>query len=236
MNIDREAHSISIRDTKTGQMDQMQYDACVLATGSYPFVPPLKGLSMETVGVFVYRNIEDLEGMVLYAKKARRCAVIGGGLLGLEAAKAAYDLGMETHVLELAPYLMPTQLDEGGGRGLQKKIVELGIEVHTGVRMSCIETEEGVMKGVRMTDSEMQEECVVEFDMLVVSAGIRARDELARECGIAIGARGGVVVDSRMRSSDPDVYAIGEVASYDGLCYGLIAPGWDQATVLAKKL
>lgn len=235
MKLDREARSISIRDTKTGQMDQMEYDACVLATGSYPFVPPLKGLSMDTVGVFVYRTIEDLEGMVLYAKKAKRCAVIGGGLLGLEAAKAAYDLGMETHVLELAPYLMPTQLEEGGGKSLQKKIVELGIVVHTGVRMACIETEQGVMKGVRMTDSEMPEESVVDFDMLVVSAGIRARDELARECGIAIGTRGGVVVDSRMRSSDPDVYAIGEVACYGGMCYGLIAPGWDQATVLAKN-
>merc|ERR1719336_2218562 len=101
--------------------------------------------------------------------------------------------------------------------------------------MACIETEQGVMKGVRMTDSEMPEESLVDFDMLVVSAGIRARDELARECGIAVGTRGGVVVDSRMRSSDPDVYAIGEVACYGGMCYGLIAPGWDQATVLAKN-
>merc|ERR1719456_1982301 len=101
--------------------------------------------------------------------------------------------------------------------------------------MTCIETKNGTMHGVRMTDANMPEETVVEFDMLVVSAGVRARDELARECGIAIGARGGVVVDSRMRSSDPDIYAIGEVACYGGLCYGLIAPGWDQATVLAKN-
>jgi len=235
MKIDREAKTISIRDTKTDKMEQMAYDACVIATGSYPFVPPLKGLSTDTVGVFVYRTIEDLEGMVLYAKKAKRCAVIGGGLLGLEAAKAAYDLGMETHVLELAPYLMPTQLEEGGGKALQKKIVELGITVHTGVKMTCIETENGTMKGVTMTDHTILEETLVEFDMLVVSAGVRARDELARDAGIAVGARGGVVVDSRMRSSDPNIYAVGEVACYGGLCYGLIAPGWDQATVLAKN-
>ena len=182
-------------------------------------------------GHYCNRTIEDLEGMVLYAKTKKRCAVIGEGRLGLEAAK-----GMGTHVLELAPYLMPTKLEEGGGNILQEQIIELGIVVRTGVRMACIQTEQGIMKGVRMTDSEMPEESLVDLDMLVVSAGARARDELARECGIAIGTRGGVAEDSRMRSIDPDVYAIGEVACYGGMCYGLIAPGWDQASVLANNL
>eukprot|EP00442_Polarella_glacialis_P051344 CAMPEP_0115090508 /NCGR_PEP_ID=MMETSP0227-20121206/25473_1 /TAXON_ID=89957 /ORGANISM="Polarella glacialis, Strain CCMP 1383" /LENGTH=1329 /DNA_ID=CAMNT_0002481671 /DNA_START=32 /DNA_END=4021 /DNA_ORIENTATION=+ len=233
--IDRELRCISVRDTKTGSVKEMPYDACVMATGSYPFVPPMTNLTTETLGVFVYRTIEDLEGMTLWAKKAKRCAVIGGGLLGLEAAKAAFDLGVETHVLEVANYLMPTQLEEGGGKALQKMIAEMNIKVHTGVRIKSIEVEKGTLLGVRLTDSELTEETLLDFDMLVVSAGIRARDELARDCGVAVGARGGVVVDSRMRSSDPHIFAIGEVASYQGMCYGLIAPGWDQATVLAKN-
>jgi nitrite reductase (NADH) large subunit len=233
-NIDRDCKKLSIKDTKTNTVSELEYDACVLATGSYPFVPPIKNLTTDTVGVFVYRNIEDLESMILYAKKSTRCAVIGGGLLGLEAAKAAYDLGQETHVLEMAPYLMPTQLEEGGGKALEKKIKEMDIKVHTSTKIIQIEVENGVLQGVRMSDSEMEEQ-VVQFDMLVVSAGVRARDELARKCGIAVGPRGGVVVDARMRSSDESIYAVGEVASHNGICYGLIAPGWDQASVLAKN-
>jgi len=233
--VNREKKTLSIKDTKTNAITEFPFDACVLSTGSYPFVPPIPNLTVDTVGVFVYRNIEDLEGMLLYAKKSSRCAVIGGGLLGLEAAKAAYDLGQETHVLEMAPYLMPTQLEEGGGTVLAQKIRELDILVHTSTKIRSIEVENGVLKGVLMSDSQMPEEQVVKFDMLIVSAGVRPRDELARSCGLAIGQRGGVVVDDRMRSSDTDIYAIGEVACHNNLCYGLIAPGWDQASVLAKN-
>merc|ERR1719419_2101646 len=234
--INREACTVAVKDTKTGQTQELGYDACVLATGSYPFVPPLKNLNMEVVGVFVYRNIEDLEGMILYAKQSKRAAVIGGGLLGLEAAKAIYDLEQETHVLEVAPYLMPTQLDEHGGKALEKKISEMNIIVHTNAKLQSMVVKKGIFKGLRLTDPDHAEEYTLELDMLVVSAGIRPRDELARESGLAVGPRGGVVVNERMQTSDPKIFALGEVASYKGLCYGLIAPGWDQASVLAKNL
>merc|ERR1719419_938927 len=234
--INREACTVAVKDTKTGQTQELNYDACVLATGSYPFVPPLKNLSMDIVGVFVYRNIEDLEGMILYAKNTKRAAVIGGGLLGLEAAKAVYDLEQETHVLEVAPYLMPAQLDEQGGRALERKIREMSIIVHTSAKLQSMVVEKGIFKGLRLTDPDHAEEYTLELDMLVVSAGIRPRDELARASGLAVGQRGGVVVNERMQSSDPKIFALGEVASYKGLCYGLIAPGWDQASVLAKNL
>lgn len=234
--IDREAKTLALRDTKTNTIEVLPYDACVLATGSYPFVPPMKNLTTETVGVFVYRDIEDLEGMVLASKKSRRCAVIGGGLLGLEAAKAAYDLGMETHVLEMAPYLMPTQLEQGSAKVLEDKIKAMDIIVHTKCSIKSIEVDGLQLKGIRLTDDSHEEEYLCDLDMLIVSAGIRPRDELARACGVAVGARGGVVVDDRMRSSDANIYAIGEVACHNGLCYGLIAPGWDQATVLAKNM
>jgi len=233
--IDREKKVVVVQDVKTNQSTELPYDALVLCTGSYPFVPPLENLSMDVAGAFVYRTIDDLEGMISFAKKSKKAAVIGGGLLGLEAAKAVYDLGQETHVLEMAPFLMPTQLDQGGGKALQSKIEEMGIEVHTGSRLQSLVVENGKVTGVKLTDSAHEEPYILELDMLVVSAGIRPRDELARGCGIEIGARGGVVVDSRMRSSDPTIFALGEVASYKGMCYGLIAPGWEQAGVLAKN-
>jgi len=233
--IDRDACSLTLRDVKSGATEEMPYDACVLCTGSYPFVPPLKNLSSDVVGVFVYRTIEDLESMILFAKKSTKAAVIGGGLLGLEAAKAVYDLGQETHVLEMAPYLMPTQLDEGGGKVLGQKISDMSIDVHTGSRLAEVVVEGGVLKGVRLTDADHPEEYLLEVEMLVVSAGIRPRDELARTSGLAVGQRGGVLVNNRMQSSDPRIFALGEVACHKGICYGLIAPGWDQASVLAKN-
>jgi len=235
IKINRDAQSIDIKDTQTGSVTRVEYDALVLATGSYAFVPPLQNLSMDVTGAFVYRTIEDLEGMIGFARKSTKAAVIGGGLLGLEAAKAVYDLGQEVHVLEMAPYLMPTQLDEGAGRSLQTKIAEMNIKVHTSARLQELIVEDGVVKGIRMTDVENETPYILHIDMLVVSAGVRPRDELARGCGIQVGNRGGVVVDKRMRSSDDKVFAIGEVACYEGLCYGLIAPGWDQASVLAKN-
>jgi len=234
-NIDREKQCVTVRNAKTGVLENLPYDACVMCTGSYPFVPPLENLSMDVSGVFVYRTIEDLENMIGYARKSRRAGVIGGGLLGLEAAKAVFDLGQESHVFEYADFLMPTQLDKTGGSFLKGKIEEMNIMVHTGARLKSLVVEDGVFKGLRLTDAKNDTEYVIELDMLVVSAGVRPRDELARSCGLTVGARGGVVVNGRMQSSDSNIYAIGEVASYEGMCYGLIAPGWDQATILAKN-
>ena len=207
---------------------EIAYDEVVLATGSYPFVPPIPGIHM--MGVFVYRTIEDLEKIIAYGKQARKAAVIGGGLLGLEAAKAAFDLGLETHVIEFAPRLMPRQVDEAGSRILRNKIEELGVQVHLDTATDEV-LGHGKVEGMRFKGGEE-----LDVDMIIVSAGIRPRDELAREAGIALGERGGVLIDDQLRTSDPDIYAIGEVALHQNMIYGLVAPGYEMAESLAANL
>ncbi|CAE8593529.1 unnamed protein product [Polarella glacialis] len=190
-------------------------------------------------GVFVYRTIEDLEGLLTAAKAgATRAVVIGGGLLGLEAAKAVYDLKMESHVLEMAPYLMPTQLNEHAGTVLTQKIQALGISVHVGVQIKeIVHTEDGKVRGIRILEKGADEPVLLECDLVVVSCGVRPRDSLAGNCGLELGARGGVKVDASLRSSDEHIYAIGEVAAIGGtFCYGLWGPGVEQAEALVKNL
>jgi NAD(P)H-dependent nitrite reductase large subunit/NAD(P)H-dependent nitrite reductase small subunit len=207
---------------------KVPYDKIVLATGSYPFVPPVEGITHR--GVFVYRTIEDLEKTIEYAKNSKSCAVIGGGLLGLEAAKAAYDLDLETHVIEFAPRLMPRQIDDAGSQVLVKKIEDLGVQVHLNTGTKKVLGNGAVEKMIFTDDSELA------VDMIIVSAGIRPRDELARECGIEVGERGGVLVNDELQTSDPDVYAVGEVALHDGMIYGLVAPGYEMAGIVARNL
>lgn len=207
---------------------QVAYDAVVLATGSYPFVPPAPGF--QNRGVFVYRTIEDLQQIIAYAQHARRAAVIGGGLLGLEAAKAAFDLGLETHVVEFNPRLMPRQLDDAGSRMLARKIEELGLTIHLGKATQEV-LGEGRVEGLLFTDGQ-----TLDVEMVIVSAGVRPRDELARQCGLALGERGGVIVDNLLRTSDPAIYAIGEVAAHRGMIYGLVAPGYAMAETVARNL
>lgn len=204
------------------------YDVVVLATGSYPFVPPVPGI--QSRGVFVYRTIEDLQQIIAYAAEARRAAVLGGGLLGLEAAKAAYDLGLETHVIEFAPRLMPRQIDDAGSRILVQKIEQLGVRVHLNKGTKEVRGDRGVT-GLVFNDGQ-----TLDVDMVIVSAGIRPRDELARDCGLGVGERGGVTVDNRLRTSDERIFAIGEVASHRGMTYGLVAPGYAMAEVVARNL
>jgi nitrite reductase (NADH) large subunit len=206
----------------------IQYDLVVLATGSYPFVPPVPGV--EKAGVFVYRTIEDLENILAHASRARRCAVIGGGLLGLEAAKAAYDLSLETHVVEFAPRLMPRQVDDAGSRILVRKIESLGVRVHLGKSTKAIHGD-GRAEAIEFADGQS-----IEVDMVIISAGIRPRDELARQAGLAVGERGGVVVNDRLQTSDPNVFAIGECALHEGMVYGLVAPGYEMAEIVAANL
>lgn len=206
----------------------IEYDKIVLATGSYPFVPPLPGV--KTRGVFVYRTIEDLQKIIEYGENAKSCAVIGGGLLGLEAAKAAYDLKLETHVVEFAPRLMPRQIDDAGSQILVDKIESLGVHVH----LNCATKEiRGENKVEQMTFASGE---ALDVDMIIVSCGIRPRDELARECGLDVGERGGVMVDDLLQTSDPNILAIGEVALHDGTVYGLVAPGYEMAQVVAHNL
>jgi len=209
---------------------EIAYDKLVLATGSYPFVPPIEG--RQAPGCFVYRTIEDLQAIRDYGVGANVGLVVGGGLLGLEAANALKNLGLETHVVEMAPRLMPVQVDEMGGAILRRRIEGLGVAVHTGVSTKTILVrKDGRACGVLFADGGQ-----LEADLVVFSAGIRARDELARACGLEVAPRGGVVVDGRCRTSDPHILAVGECAAYQGRTFGLVAPGYRMAAIAVQEL
>ncbi|MEU6824780.1 nitrite reductase large subunit NirB [Streptomyces atriruber] len=226
-SFDRAARTVTARSGAV-----FTYDKLVLATGSYPFVPPVPG--KDATGCFVYRTIEDLLAIEEYAKRrATTGAVVGGGLLGLEAAGALKGLGLATHVVEFAPRLMPVQVDEGGGAALLRTITGMGLTVHTGTGTQEIVTgEDGAVSGMRLSDgSELA------TDLVVFSAGVRPRDQLARDHGLTVGERGGITVDEQCRTSDPDVYAIGECAlASDGRVYGLVAPGYEMAQTAAADI
>jgi len=197
---------------------EVSYDKIILATGSFPFVPPVPGHKRDNI--FVYRTIDDLEKITAAAKTAKIGAVIGGGLLGLEAAKALMDLELKTHVVEFAPRLMAVQVDDGGGAMLRKKIQDLGVSVHTQKNTQNIGDGDNTVHKMSFADGEE-----LETDIIVFSAGIRPRDELARQAELAMGERGGVVINNNCLTSDEDIYAIGEVALWDNKIFGLIAPG-----------
>merc|ERR1719223_1761483 len=248
--VDRATKLVSYTEP-SGSSNSVGYDLLVFATGSYCFVPPTPGMvipekknpqwpddpASRPDGVFVYRTIEDLDGMIAASKGgARKAAVIGGGLLGLEAAKAVYDLKMESHVLEMAPFLMPAQLNKTAGTVLAKKIEALDIRVHIGVKILEVVLSGEKVVGIKIIENAEEEPTILEVDMVVVSCGIRPRDELAKGCGLELGGRGGVKVDSGLRTADPSIYAIGECASIGGnFAYGLWAPGVEQAEVVVKN-
>ncbi|MDM0119885.1 nitrite reductase large subunit NirB [Variovorax arabinosiphilus] len=225
------AAAIERRDNTVTTVDGevLHYDKLVLATGSVPFVPPVPG--RDRPHTFVYRTIEDLEGMKASGAHSKTGVVIGGGLLGLECAKALRDLGLETHVVEFAPRLMAVQVDDGGGRVLRTKIEELGVRVHTG--RNTVDITDGATARHRMVFADGT---WLETDMIVFSAGIRPRDELARQSALVVGARGGIAIDSHCRTSDRDVYAIGECASWNDQTFGLVAPGYEMARVAARHV
>mmetsp|Transcript_47884 Transcript_47884/g.113790 ORF Transcript_47884/g.113790 Transcript_47884/m.113790 type:complete len:1081 (-) Transcript_47884:201-3443(-) len=244
--------STAASETASQDSASVSYDILVLATGSYCFVPNTPGFTIpekknpswpddpasRPEGVYVYRTIEDLESMLAAAKTgAKKAAVIGGGLLGLEAAKAVYDMKMESHVFQISPYLMPAQLNEAGAKALERKITSLGISVHTGAQVQEAVLTDGKVTAIKYLAKGDSELTTIDMDMIVVSAGVRPRDELAKACGLELGHRGGVKVDTGLRSSDPSIFAIGEVASIGGdFCYGLWGPGIDQADALVKNL
>ena len=207
----------------------VSYDILILATGSSCFVPPIPGV--EKNGVFIYRTIEDLELMRDWAKKAKKGAVIGGGLLGLEAAKAMIDLGItDTHVIEFAPRLMPRQIDEAGSAILKNKLESLGLKILANTNTTEIQGDESI-KAMQFADNRK-----INVDMLVISAGIKPRDELAKLSGLETGPRGGIVVNECMQTNDPDIFAIGECALFKGMIYGLVAPGYEMAEVAADHI
>lgn len=228
VTIDRAAREVTARSGLV-----VGYDTLVLATGSSPFVPPVPGKDAE--GCFVYRTIEDLLAIEAYARsRATTGAVVGGGLLGLEAAGALKGLGLTSHIVEFAPRLMPVQVDEGGGAALLRTIEDMGLAVHTGVgTQEILVGDDGAVTGMKLSDgSELA------ADLVVFSAGVRPRDQLARDCGLTVGERGGIAVDEQCRTAgDPRVFAIGECAlAADGRVYGLVAPGYEQAETAAATI
>ena len=210
---------------------EIAYDRVVLATGSSAFVPAIPGV--DRPGVFVYRTLDDLDLIRAYAASAKTAVVIGGGLLGLEAAKAAMDLGLCTHVVEFATRLMPRQLDESGARLLQDKIEQLGIAVHLNKVTTRFlgEGPAGAVSGLEFKDGK-----VLEADLVIVSAGIRPRDEVASASGLEVGARGGIVVNDELETSDEHIFAIGECALHRGVIYGLVGPGYQMAKVVKDRI
>ncbi|MDQ9169140.1 nitrite reductase large subunit NirB [Oxalobacteraceae bacterium R-40] len=213
----------------TSSGDVLEYDKLVIATGSYPFVPPIPGKDRKDC--FVYRTIEDLEAMLESGNRSQSGVVVGGGLLGLECAKALRDMNLQTHVVEFSPRLMAVQMDEIGARVLRRKIEDLGVTVHTG--KNTVEITDGEQQRHRMVFADGT---YLETDMIVYSAGIRPRDELARACALEVGARGGIVIDDNCLTNDPDVYAIGECALWGGQIYGLVAPGYEMARIAARHI
>lgn len=208
----------------------LYYDKLIMATGSYPWIPPIKG--SEGQDCFVYRTIEDLNAIEACTRRSKRGAVIGGGLLGLEAAGALKNLGVETHVIEFAPVLMAEQLDPMGGDQLRQKIERMGVRVHTGKNtQEIIHTGQNSCKTMLFADGSQ-----LEVDFIVFSTGIRPQDKLAHQCGLATGRRGGIAINDYCQTSDPDVYAIGECASWQERTFGLVAPGYKMAQVTADHL
>jgi nitrite reductase (NADH) large subunit len=209
--------------------ERIAYDKVVIASGSYPFVPPMPGHDRD--GCLVYRTIEDLEAITGAAKNAKTGVVVGGGLLGLEAAKALTDLGLETHVVEFAPRLMAVQLDEGGAAMLRSKIEALGVTIHTSKNTQKIIDGDQAIHKMCFADGEE-----LETDIVLFSAGIRPRDDIARDSFLEIGQRGGIVIDNQCLTSDPDIYAIGECALWNNQIFGLVAPGYQMARTVVAQL
>lgn len=211
------------------QGNKTAYDQLILATGSYAFVPPIAGNTRP--GCLVYRTLDDLDAIAEQAKKSKTGVVIGGGLLGLEAANALRQLGLETHVVEFAPRLMAVQLDDGGAAMLRRKIEALGVRVHTSKETREIVDGEQALHRLRFADGS-----VLETDLVLFSAGIRPRDNLADGCGLGRGPRGGIVIDDRCQTSDDAIFAIGECALWNGQIFGLVAPGYQMARSVADTL
>ncbi|HEY7866463.1 MAG TPA: nitrite reductase large subunit NirB [Psychromonas sp.] len=213
--------------TNSGRVES--YDKLVLATGSFPFVPPISGNDKEHC--HVYRTIDDLEAITTSGESSKVGVVVGGGLLGLEAANALVNLGLETHVVEFAPRLMAVQLDDGGGQLLRRKIEALGVQVHTEKATTEIVDGDNCRYRMNFADGSF-----LETDTIVFSAGIRPQDELARQFDLKIGERGGIVINNQCQTNVDNVYAIGECALWDNKIFGLVAPGYQMAKVAAAHI
>jgi NAD(P)H-nitrite reductase large subunit len=220
--IDRQRQVVTGADGKVEE----PYDVLVLATGSRPFVPPLEGTDQQ--GVFVFRTLEDCQAIAAYAQECDRAVVIGGGLLGLEAARGLLSHGLDVTVVEVAPHLMVQQLDPTGGELLKRKVEALGVRVILGANTRTL-TGDGRVTGLQFKDGT-----ILDTDMVVISCGIRPNVEIAKSAGLAV--ERAIIVDDQMRTSDPAIYAVGECAQHRGQLYGLVDPVYEQARVLADVL
>ncbi len=203
-----------------------EYDVLIFATGSRPFVPPIQGTTLH--GVFVFRTIDDCRNIAEYAKDCKSAIVIGGGLLGLEAAKGLMTHNVSVTVVEMGPWLMAVQLDEAGGKVLQQTIEKLGITALTSASTKEL-LGHTTVTGVKFADGRE-----VAADMVVISAGIRPNKELAAEHGIVCDRA--ILVDDQLRTSDTSIYGVGECVQHRGMVYGLVAPIWEQTKALAQLL
>ena len=210
-----------------------RYDKLLLATGSLPFVPPLDGLNREDgrfkQGVFVFRTLDDCSAIISYAKGAKKVAVIGGGLLGLEAARGLLKQGLDVHVVHLTSHLMETQLDPASAKLLQRSMLDMGVTTHLEKATTT------VLGDDRVTGIGFKDGSKLDCDMVVISAGIRPNVDLAKAAGLTV-QRGIVVHNDLSTRNDPNVFAIGECAQHNNIVYGLVAPLWEQARVLAERL
>ncbi|MDV6011639.1 FAD-dependent oxidoreductase [Haloechinothrix sp. LS1_15] len=210
--------------------ERIGYDALVLATGARPIVPPVAGAGAG--GCFVYRTLDDLEAIRQTATPGGAGVVVGGGLLGLEAANALRILGMRVSVVERAPWLLPLQVDRRGGALLRRLVAERGIEAHCGTELAAIEAgDDGRVRGVVTTAGEC-----LPAELVIFSVGVSPRDELARAAGLAVAEGGGILVDDRCRTGDPRIWAVGDCAAVNGRCYPLVAPGYRMAETVAQQL
>ncbi|MET9533762.1 MULTISPECIES: FAD-dependent oxidoreductase [unclassified Streptomyces] len=218
------------RKVMTAYQGAISYDALVLATGSRPFVPPVPG--HELANCFVYRTFGDLDALRAAARPGAPGVVVGGGLLGLEAANALRLLGMRPHVIETAPHVMPAQLDAGAARVLHRGAEDLGLRLHCDTAVGSLDGDSsGRVRAVTLKDG-----AVLDAALVVFAAGIRPRDELAPGSGLQRAERGGFLVDAYCRTADPRVWAVGECAAVEGRCYGLVAPGHRMAESVARQL
>jgi len=222
--IDRSAKTVI-----TGGGQTFSYDKLVLATGSYPFIPPVPG--HDQPHCLAYRTIDDLGEIKASAKGKKVGVVVGGGLLGLECANALKNLGLEAHVVEFAPGLMGVQLDDGGSEMLRRKVEGLGVQVHTSKATQNITQGESLRLKMEFAD-----ETELETDMIVFSAGIRPYDQLAKDADLKIGDRGGIEIDYQCKTSDENIFAIGECAVQGNFIYGLVAPGYRMAEAAVSQL
>ena len=227
-SLDPAAHRLTLEGhgRRPAPARSVEYDRLLLATGGRPFVPPFEGTDRE--GVFTLRTLDDALAMKTYARDVRSAAVIGGGLLGLETARALRTAGLETTVIEFAPYLLPRQLDAEGAQVLQALLEAQGLHILTGAATEAILGHERAT-GVRLKDGR-----VVDGELVLVSTGIRSRVELAREAGLEVNR--GVVVDEQLRTSGADVYAAGDAAEFEGRVYGIIPAATEQAQVAAANM